>query len=91
MQSHERVKKGRDNGKTLREKLEVTKGVTASVLFHAMTARLGMDVFDIQDANYNDKITEERVKIENMHTAYCAAKAKADTFILTGKEQQNGQ
>ena len=88
MQSRERAKKERDNGKTTREKLEVGKRVTASVLFHAKTARLGMDVFDIQDANYNDKIAEEKEKIENRNTAYRAAKAKADAFILTGKDHE---
>ena len=48
-----------------------------------------MDVFDIQDTNYNDKIAEKKAKLDNRNTTYCTVKAKADAFILTGKIMKN--
>ena len=48
-----------------------------------------MDVFVIQNANDNDKIVEEKEKLENKNTIYRAVKANANAFTLTGKDHKN--
>lgn len=75
-------------GKTKRWKLEIIKRVSTSVLFHVKTTWLGMDLFHIQDSNYNGTTADKKTKLEKRKIIWNATKVNAESFIQTGKDHK---
>ena len=85
MKSRERVKNERDNGKTVKEKIQAAKRVTAGVLFKASSCRIGKDVFEVQRDHAQERLTIEMAKLNKVKQNYLLLKDKAAAVLALGK------
>ena len=76
-----RIKKNREVGKSLKEKLVESKGITAGRLFKAGSCRIGKTIFDIQKENRAQAEEVASKKERDAKVAYRKARDAADTII----------
>ena len=76
-----RIKKNREVGKSLKEKLVESKGITAGRLFKAGSCRIGKTIFDIQKENRARTEEVASKKERDAKVAYRKARDAADTII----------
>ena len=87
MLARERIKKERDTGASIREKLENAKKITAGALVKAGTHRLGKTIFDLQREATQAKIIEENKKKQKKIDTYNDYIKKAnEIYSKKGKE-----
>jgi len=83
--ARENIKKEKDCGKTVREKLEESKRITAGILFKSGSSRLGKTVYDICQKQVDERVKMEKDKVLEMERKYNKERNEATILLSTGK------
>ena len=76
--AQKRIKKNREVGKSLKEKLTEMKKITAGRLFHSDSVRVGQTILDVYNENCNAaRAQDEKVQQQSKET-YQKQRAAAD-------------
>ena len=83
-EARSRIKRNREEGKSLVEKIRQMKGITAGRLFHANSSRVGQTILQVYKENMAMQEEEDNERANNAAITYRAAKEAADTLLATG-------
>ena len=72
MEARSRIRKNRDDGRSLKEKLVESKKITAGTLFKSGSCRIGKTVFDVQKENTKKRESILKEKMMKNQEAYQA-------------------
>ena len=83
-EARSRIKRNREEGKSLVEKIRDMKGFTAGRLFHAKSSRVGQTILQVYKENIAVQEEAVNVRANNAAITYRAAKDTAEAILATG-------
>ena len=85
-EARSRIKRKREEGKCLVDRVREMKSITAGRLFHAKSSRVGQTILQVYKENMAMQEEEDNERANNAAITYRAAKDAADTLLATGIE-----
>ena len=85
-EARSRIKRNREEGKCLVDRVREMKSITAGRLFHAKSSRVGQTILQVYKENMAMQEEEDNERANNAAITYRAAKDAADTLLATGIE-----
>ena len=86
MAARERIRDNRDEGLSMKQKLEKMKQITAGQLFKAKGCRIGKDIFGVHMANIKAEEAKRKENMRNEKDKYTAMQTEATNLLASGVE-----
>ena len=84
--ARERIKKEKEDGKSVTQKLKESAKITAGIVWKCGTNHLGKSVIDAMKQDQTNKFIAEKQKIQKKEKAHLKLKSNSDTLIVTRKK-----
>ena len=85
LKARERIKREREDGQSVSEKLKKSAKITAGVMWKCGTNHLGRNLLDLMKEDQVKKMSEEKNKLKKAESTYLKQMSASDKLIMSGK------
>ena len=85
LKARERIKREREDGQSVSEKLKKSAKITAGVMWKCGTNHLGRNLLDLMKEDQVKKMSEEKNKLKKAESTYLKQMSDSDKLIMSGK------